>query len=652
MPFAARGRRLAAYDGHDYKPLFLAGVNLGVGLPGLNAGDLGATEAQYAQWFARMGEMGLNCVRLYTLHYPRCYEALAAYNLAHRDRPLYLIQGVWLDEEVPQGDLTRMSDPLDADSAEVVDALHGRRTIAQRFGRAYGTFTSDVSPWVIAWVVGREMYPSEVATTNVRHPDEIRFSGKALRLEHGTPTEAWLAGRLDHLITYEQGVYEVQRPVGFATWPTLDPLPHAQEVVPYSHEDAEVIDLANVIRVDAPAGVFPCFHAYPYYPNFMTEEMAYQGGRDAQGPNSYVAYLEALVRHYGDMPVMIGEFGTPSSWGNAHEGAGGMSHGGLDEAQQGAANARLLGNIHDADAAGGIAFSWIDEWWKRTWITDPLAFPPSRYLLWHNVTSPEQNFGLVAFEPPAPDYSAWSGAMGTGRVRRVQAVADAAFLHLAIELASPLTATETLTVGYDTHRADLGESVLPGGKTTNNRCEFALQVVGSDAQLFVTRAYNTLGIWHGTSAEDQFFRSIATNGQPWDRLRWQNGGEHRGATAAQLFPATYFDAGRLRVASGGAMTSLDAVQRKGNMVHVTLPWTYLNVTDPSAGMVLADDRATPAREAVNTDGVAFVVALGGEVLESTRYRWPSWETVPPTREREKASLPIFMRAVQALPDLR
>ncbi len=51
-------------------------------------------------------------------------------------------------------------------------------------------------------------------------------------------------------------------------------------------------------------------------------------------------------------------------------------------------------------------FAWMDEWFKRTWIvlyleayglTGGAETIPTRQL-WHNETSPEQCFGLLAFD--------------------------------------------------------------------------------------------------------------------------------------------------------------------------------------------------------------------------------------------------------------
>ena len=48
--------------------------------------------------------------------------------------------------------------------------------------------------------------------------------------------------------------------------------------------------------------------------------------------------------------------------------------------------------------AGGLVFSWHDEWFKRTWNTMDYD-NPDRRPFWDNIQTNEQHFGLLSFEP-------------------------------------------------------------------------------------------------------------------------------------------------------------------------------------------------------------------------------------------------------------
>ena len=48
--------------------------------------------------------------------------------------------------------------------------------------------------------------------------------------------------------------------------------------------------------------------------------------------------------------------------------------------------------------AGGMVFTWQDEWFKRTWNTMEYD-NPNRRPFWTNLQTGEQHFGLLSFDP-------------------------------------------------------------------------------------------------------------------------------------------------------------------------------------------------------------------------------------------------------------
>jgi hypothetical protein len=642
VPYAVDGKYLArrnAQGGTDR--VFLRGMNLGVAIPGTQPGELAATRAQIRRWLARIGSAGFNCIRTYTLHFPYFYEELAAYNNEHWKAPLYLFQGVWLDEEIP-ADLYQ-STQLFADAMkEGVDCIHGRKDVAVRFGRAYGTYRANVSPWTMGWIVGREVYPDQILTTDQANPDRASHAGSALGMLQGSPSEVWFTQTLDGLVMHERETYGSERPVSVSSWPTLDPLSHPNEVYP-SQEDDATLDMNNVDVTHAPGGYFASYHAYPYYPDFMSVQ-AYQTAQDSMGPNSYLGYLQAMRKHYDRVPLVVAEFGVPSSWGNAHFAFSGMHHGGHDEATQGRYDVRQLENIHAVGCAGGFVFSWIDEWFKKSWITEPISTVQDRRALWHDLTNPEQNFGMVSFDVPDPSWTRWPETKSSCGMA-LNADMDHAFFHVRVKLGATWTPTDSVEISFDTYDAAKGEQLTPSKRTLNNRAEFTLRLQGDSAQLYVTRAYDLFGIWHKVASATQLFHSTATSGDPWNLVRWKN---NRGAT-------DIFEIGRLRVhdmtgasASLGASagTSLDAVTMHGDTADIRIPWTLLQFTDPSLREVMDDDRTTAAREVAVSDGIAVTAMTSTCRIESPRLTWDDWNEAPATVEREKSSLKILENALK------
>jgi tetratricopeptide (TPR) repeat protein len=95
------GERFEVRRGGAWAPFYIRGVNLGAAMPGRFPSEF-PDSATYAGWISGMAEMGANTVRVYTLHPPSFYQALAAHNAAHPDRPLRLLHGVWA--ELPPDD--------------------------------------------------------------------------------------------------------------------------------------------------------------------------------------------------------------------------------------------------------------------------------------------------------------------------------------------------------------------------------------------------------------------------------------------------------------------------------------------------------------------------------------------------------------------
>lgn len=616
MPFSVNNDYLTVWNGETYEPFFIKGINLGVARPGTYPGEMDATAEQYRQWFGEIREAGFNVIRIYTLHRPQFYDELLAYNTANPQQPIFFFQGVWLNEEL-QGytnDLVFMTDTFKAEIRENIDCVHGRRSIGQRFGKAYGEYTSDVSRWNMGYLIGREVYPEEVLTTNQRNPQLTTFRGEVFELYNGSATEVLFASALDFLVSYERNTYNTERPVSISSWPTLDPLHHPTE--PNRSEDTASIDMSKLQYVDAPAGFFISYHAYPYYPDFVSASPEYNGTFDKFGPNSYKAYLIDLKKHYEKFPLIIAEFGVPSSWGVAHYSNSGMNHGGFDEHGQGKTNIRLLQTMMDAGTGGGIQFAWIDEWFKNTWITDPID--NGNKTLWHNITAAEQNYGLKKFVSRR-DWQQWKTFEPGQAVKKLDVRHNYDFLEFKLELPSNFEILDELWLALDTYDAALGEVRLPNGQSIGHGAEFVVHITRHSARLYVTQAYDLFALWHRETTADQLHQSVATNGAPWNIVRWKN----------SVGPMDIQYIGDLQVnISVQPPSSKDAVIIDQQLLTIRLPWTLINFSDPSKLLVFHDDKATPAYESRTSDGVAVTIAYKGQLVTTpNRYVWSPWNSV-------------------------
>ncbi len=664
IPFNTTADFVAMHTGSAYRPLNLKGINLGSSPPGTFPGEIAyaITEKVYEDWIDLIAQAGFNSIRVYTLHPPEFYEKLANYNQRNPGKPLLLFQGIWLGEiedgsVTSEYDLVQRTNAFRSEIHEVIDCIHGKREIAFRLGRAYGSYRTDLSRWTAGYIIGREIMPQEVDTTNRLHPSMTSFTGSQLSISGATASEVFVTQMLDETVTYEYQKYSVNRPVSISSWPTLDPLHHPTEI--HTDEDKATYDITKISRQNLRAGIFACYHAYPYYPNFISEEPAYRSFSDSQGPNSYLGYLTDLKNHYSGIPLVIGEFGVPSSWGSAHQAFSNMHHGGYSERQQGEKNIRLMHNIFDSGCAGGFMFSWMDEWFKPTWIVSYLEaygmmqgglFIPTRQL-WHNVASPEQNFGLVTFDQKEiPPFTAYSRDNNSGDVSAIEATHGNDYFYLNIELKKALSSGDTIMAAFDTYSAATGESRLPNGKILGNRSEFLLvMVAGEDsASYYVTEAYNMKGFsprFNFTDPSVQKFRSTVTDGAPWKLMEWINDG----------FSMTEQRIGRIAIENSGKLSpgGLTVGAWNGRTVRIRLPWTMLHFYDPTQRKVVDGAESWDGGRSfeiytAESDGIAVSVYFNGSVTSATnRYLWDKWRVVPAVVPRLKESFQIVEAGLAA-----
>ncbi len=652
IPYKVIGNYIAVYnvDSNSYKKIFLKGINIADGVPGTYPGDLSVDAPTYRWWLDSIGNIGFNCIRAYTLHRPQFYDEILRYNNLHLDNPLYLMQGIWLDEDTItnlHANFYKYSDGFDSDVKEVIDCVHGKKVIAPRPGKAYGDYTTDVSRWVIGYIEGREIYGAEILANDSINSSHFTYVGSSnnIVLPSGTPSECWMAERLDHLVGYERTTYHNERPVSFSSWPTLDPLDHKiPGYTDISQNDIVSVDLNKLVMKNAPAGFFLTYHVYPYYPFFISGTGAYQQYSDSIGPFPYMKYIEKLKNYYTNYPTFIAEYGVPASWGNAKSAYAGLNDGQLDETQQGNMEVRMLKSIYSEGCLGGCLFEWIDEFFKNKWIIEPTSCSIDRRILWHNVVNPEQTFGMLKFVEDPPTYTNWqdfippSTSVNT-RISKVQTAYDNEFFYTKVYF-DFFSNNDTMYVGYDTYNPSVGESAFPiyqGIVNMNNEAEFLLKITKDSANLYVTRAYDTYwDIHHGDS--NRVYHSISTTNDPWKIVRWKTD---------QMDTSISYP-GRLRSCKyTDNPTSINAVVHYNDHVEIRIPWHILNFTDPSNREVLncvtckGNDLVRPhsppisqldnsglPKETAYTDGIALNILYANQTtysyIETGRYLWAPW----------------------------
>jgi hypothetical protein len=607
---------------------FLPGVNLGSTTPGHQPGELAITVADYRAWFAAMDRLGIRVIRIYTIHPPAFYAELTAHNRAHPDRPLYLMQGVYLPDEsyVAKANLydPQVTAAFTAELRDASAAVGGRLSRPPTPGRASGSWTVDVGDWLAGWIIGVEWDPAATAATDRVNVAAPAAAGRYFGGTPGaTPTERWLAARMDELATAEADAGR-SAPIAFVNWATTDPIAHPYE--PQPEEDLVGIDADHVRPTAAwPGGTFASYHAYPYYPDFQHYQPEVQTFRYAGRADPYAGYLNQLREHHRGMPVLITEFGVPSSVGSAHAGPLGRDQGDHDEAEAMRTDAELLRMIKDLGLSGGFVFEWSDEWFKLTWNTVAHQIPADRRQLWHDPLTNEQYFGLVATDPTGDPDAAPQTLVDDPAARpaaAVRATVDESYLHLVLRLAEPLP--EKLTVGLDVLPRLTGPPA-PGSVDSRPDTAFALDLTAHTGQAWIRVPLDPLPLDYPVPPAA---RPAPVDG--WQQYQLITSRALTVPISGRRMPVQLFDAGRLRYGSwdpedlhadSRALWRLD-----GTELTIRIPWALAGFADPSSRQVLVPRGTVAGTETSPAVGVLIAAGTGPDQLAGS-VRWDTWQRV-------------------------
>ncbi|MFI2859101.1 hypothetical protein ACH6EH_18540 [Paenibacillus sp. JSM ZJ436] len=702
MKFKASGPRFVQYRENEepgWHDMFVKGVNLGATVPGYFPGELPATEEDYLRWFQQIDEMGANVIRVYTIHQPLFYSALVKYNEERPEDPLYFMQGIWSPEEqlIEEQDAyaEHIHQAFKQEIGKAVGAVYGDITIEPSPGAASGTYTDNAGPYLMAWHIGTEWDPAMVKNTNEKHSDVPLYQGDYFAAtEEASPFESWLAGIVDHTAAQEIK-YGWQHPMAFTNWVTTDVLEHPGE--PLFEEDMVSVDARHVEPVNWEAGYFAAFHVYPYYPDFFRTDKTLQTIEDGEGGfNTYRAYLRRLKQEIKELPVMITEYGVPSSKGLSHHGPGGRDQGGHNEQEQGEINVSLTRDIYEEGYAGAILFMWQDEWFKKTWNTMPLELPADRRAYWLNVLTNEKMFGVLAMEPGKASLLHVDGSLGdwdqlgegeavewispSSGVQRMKVTHDEAYLYVGLELDRSFDPLQhTLWIGADTQAGgDIPVKELDGRSLIGGKLETLIQLAGDeDSQVKIAPSYNFHKRLYGKEGYWMLPEEELKAKEPLSFDPWKLGISLMMSPPDTRFAHPFVDevVGDLKRGSSNPdnpdFDSLAAWQYKEQVLELRIPWMLLGFADPSSHQAI-DYSPMESRRAFPTSAVEGITLIpwlqdrgagkatkpkdsSGEVLDVksvSPYVWKGWEGVDVKySERLKQSYAAMQAYFTSVPDI-
>lgn len=662
LSFRAAQKYFYRGTGEEWRFAYLSGVNMGLTLPDTSLSNPDIPYDTYREWFGQIRDMNCNTVKVFTIMNPDFYRAFYDDNRENAENPLYLIQGIWINED----DMYGVGDAFGEDGRiltqfkrsvrETLDIIHGSSDYTSYGELEKAVYSWDVSPYVAGYVLGLEWAPDFVQTTNRNHPDKRDYQGQYLFTQSASPFEAFLCETGDTLIDYETRTYNHQTPVAFLNWSTTDPLTHTNE--PFEEEDMVSLDTEHIRSSSRYfAGQFAAVDIYPYYPEFLNHQPQY-----LEGGNPYRAYLKDLMGHY-QAPVVVAEFGVPTSRGIAHESVMGMNQGGMTERQQGEAVAAMLQDIAREGYAGAMIFSWQDEWFKQTWNTVRYA-PEDSARRTPNVQSAEQSYGILACEPGKTaaclidgSLSEWQGEplLAANDGMDLIARADGGYLYLCIQAKQ----------GFDFSSGKMAVAIGLTGRGNDRDGErslafsapadFLLLIDGRENTRLLTDVYYD-SFYYRYSVERAVFERSAQREKSktglFGPIRQFISNEMTLPLTGETIAPKAYESGLMRFGNAnpqsGAYDSLADFCYQGNVLEIRIPWYLLNVMNASEKVCLADFFGSGELSFTSFEKIqagACVLDGAPQTITMEPIRW-SGSDAAGYRTRLKASYSIIQKALE------
>lgn len=668
------GKEIYMIENGKQSPFEIRGVNMGSGEPGEWSTNFSISKETYKRWFSYIQEMGANTLRVYTIQNDTFYNAFYEYN-KDREKPLYLIHGVWVNDYVQNSRLDAYSNEFyktfKEDCKIMVDVIHGKRKInLGRVGSAgHGTYRKDISRWVIGYILGVEWEDLTVAYTDDLHKGAdgyTSYSGKYMYTEEGaSPFEVMLARVGDAVIEYETERYGQQRLIAFSNWPTTDPFEYPVNISNFFMKCA-FVDVENIKTTElVKTGHYASYHVYPYYPDYLSfaDDWTQFGLGSKENYidnfgrlNTYKAYLTMLTNHHS-VPVVISEFGVSTGRGMAQRDRNtGRNQGNTAEHKQGQALIDCWNDIKQSGCNGGCIFTWQDEWFKRTWNT-MYAVNLKRTPYWSDYQTNEQYFGLLSFDPGEEksvcyvdgNISEWTQEDKV--TDELSLKYDEKFIYFLVKKENLDFANETLYIPLDITPKSGSNYCSNFGLKFDRDVDFVIVLNGRDnSRILVQERYEAL---RSTYSQNVDGYDTYTTGNVPDKnsARFVPVNMILQTATALIYndntaTAEVYETGKLLYGNANPQSpdfnSLADVISAGDYIEIKLPWQLMNFADPSK-MQVHDDYydGNYGVEYIGIDKMYAGVGIGNERIKLSEIKLKGWGNKVTYHERLKSSYYIM-----------
>lgn len=263
-----------------------------------------------------------------------------------------------------------------------------------------------------------------------------------------------------------------------------------------------------------------------------------------------------------------------------------------------------------------------DDWSAVSNEMYPFTVPFVNNCLWQNVADPTQTSGLVAFDAEVPE-NAGINLADDDRIQMLSLSANEGYFYITAQFLGEIDyKAEQLFIGIDTYQRNDGDYYYAKGftPTSLSGLEYVIRFEGKqEAGLYVIPSYN------------------------------RNNGLY---VTKESYSGEYELVSKFSY--GGFSSGDNQFYQTGSTVYIRIPWTWLNVTDPSQKIVINNEGEISGQaKTVSTNGAIVSVLIADRetkdqlyLFPETKqdpsyktYKWTAWETVSyAMREKESFSI--------------
>lgn len=661
--------------GEGYKSIVIKGIKMDSMIPGEHTTDFAIDKETYLRWLELIAEMGANTIRVETLLDSDFYDAFYAFN-KEREVPLYLIQGVGLDEYIQNSSASAYDidfrEQLKKNGRRTVDAIHGRAKIPLARGMGGGKYAKDVSEWLLGYVVGSSWNAYTVAYTDYSVPKEGMYQGEYFEVvPEASAFENVLAEVMDEIVVYETNKYKQQHLISFANEAYTDP---------FVYNENASIQLDKFARIDAEhirpkvalqSGYFASYNLEDYYTNFsrcLTEEEKVRLAKplNQMDPSTlYGGYVDFL-NAYHTMPVLILEYAYSTGRGaDQVMSIEGEKTYNLTETEQGKLLASTYEELIGVGCAGAIISEWQDNWERTSW-NSVHAVNRDKTMYWSDRQSPEGFYGILAFDPGKTEkvchidgnVEEWTDQDKVYESEEVALSAkyDYEYLYLLAYSKGREEEKQTLYIPIDTLQTIGSTSYEGTHRAFEKGADFLLEIKGhTDTRLLVQEAYHTTTMAYGEriTGVDAFIEKPDEKSPVFIPIQlavqkvFDPEVDIIAMTAKERAAYHYllpYETGLLRYGNSNPnkedYNSLADFIFAGDYVEVRLPWQLLNFSNPS-GMKIHDHYYKHyGVEEVGIQSIQMGIGtnkVANEIIEMPSFKVKGWRSRVETHERLKTS---------------